>query len=92
MVPEYISNILFPIGFGLFIVISYYSGKKIENISKNLNKKETKKLRTELMRRKDISWLATFKLPKIFEYIGNILALLFILFFITIFIASLVYK
>ena len=82
MIPEYIFVLFLPIGFCLFIVASYYRGKKIENVSKVLSKKEIKQLRTELMEKRDLSWLAIIRLPKMFEYIGNILALLVILLYI----------
>lgn len=84
MIPDYISIFFLPIGFCLIIVFSYFRGKKIENISNKLSAEDTKKLRKELMQKRDFSWLATIKLPKAFEYLGNVLALLIILFILTI--------
>ena len=80
-----VSSILAGVFFCLYIVIEYYRGKKVEKISKNLTEEETKKLRKELLSQRDLSGLATIKLPKVFEYIGNILAILVILFFLALF-------
>ena len=89
MAYKEIMGIAGAIAFCLYVIIEYYRGKKVEKISENLTEKKVKELRKELMTRKDMSWMATIKLPKIFEYIGNVLAVLVIFFLLVLFVSSL---
>jgi len=84
---SYVFSMFVPIAFCSFLVFSYYDGKKVEKISKELTKKENRKYRKELMDKRDFSWMGTIKLPKSFEFIGSFLAFLVVLFILTLFVS-----